>query len=248
MKWIDELTAISNSEARAAIVALLFGDDPRPRHQSEIAKETGLSLRPVQRELERLVAAGLVARGKASGMTLRRTERVDAYMRPYWADPSCPIYPELRAISAKIRGSAGAIRAALPEHARLAWITGAYALSRAGADAPIDVVVVGHPKQLIVRTLERLGATTLHRPLKTIVMYQDEWVARLDKRELTVRRLRAGPKLWLRGDGFALRDMERGQRETKDLLKQVIATGEDLTDEWDDDWDPDRPTLRALSG
>lgn len=247
MEWIDELTAIGNSEARAAIIALLFGDDPRPRHQSEIAKETGLSLRPVQRELERLVAAGLVARGKASGMTLRRTERVDAYMRPYWADPSCPIYPELRAIAAKTRGAAAAIRAALPEHARLAWITGAYAVGRAGPDAPIEVAVIGHPKQLIARALERLGAT-LHRPLKPIVMYPDEWVARLDKREITVRRLRAWPKLWVRGDAFALRDTERGERETKDLVKRVIATGEDLTDEWDDDWDPDEPTLRALSG
>jgi hypothetical protein len=82
----------------------------------------------------------------------------------------------------------------------------------------------------------------LGRAVRPTVIYPDEWVARLDKRELTVLKLRRGPKLWLRGDAVGLYLMERHERESKDLLKQVIATGLDLTDDWDDDWDPTVPT------
>jgi hypothetical protein len=78
----------------------------------------------------------------------------------------------------------------------------------------------------------------LGRAFKITVIYQDEWVARLDKRELTVLRLRRRPKLWLRGDSFALHEMERRQREGKQLIQQAIALGLDLTDDWDEDFDP----------
>jgi DNA-binding Lrp family transcriptional regulator len=233
----DALDILAGSRARAGIIALLFGDDPRARHQREIARETGAPLRTVQRELERLVVAGLVVRGKAVGTTYRRTDQIESYKRPYFADRSHPIHAELRAIAMKVRGAAARIREGLPDRARLAWISGKSALGHARPQDAVELVVIGHPKKLIERTLEQVGAQ-LGRQVRTTVIYQDEWVARLDKRELTVMRLRRGPKLWLRGDGLALFEMEKRQREGKQLIQQVLASGLDLTDDWDEDLDP----------
>lgn len=56
------LLALSTSRVRAALIAALFGDDPRPRHLTQLATELGVAHRSIQRELERLVAAGFVIR------------------------------------------------------------------------------------------------------------------------------------------------------------------------------------------
>ena len=236
----DDLIALTGSRARAAILSVLYGDEPFPRHPTEIANVTGVPRSSVQDELQRLVAAGLVIRGKAWGLTLERAERVESYGRPYYANEAAPAYPEIRTIVAKSRGIAACVRVALPQHARLAWITGAYALLRAGRRDTIAVVAIGEPKRLIEKGIQGLDAK-LGRAVKLTVIAADEWTARVDKRELTVLRLRHGPKLWLRGDAVALYQMEKRQRESKEFLKKVIATGLDLTDEWDEDWDPFAP-------
>lgn len=243
MQSIDELLALSTSPARAGLIAALFGDDPRPRHQSLLARELGVPLRSVQRELERLVRAGVVRRGRASGVTLRGV-RSEAYMRPYLAEPSCPIYPELRRIAMKVRGAAATIRSALPVEARLAWITGEYAVGRAAPRGPIHVVAIGRPKRLVGRALERL-TSTLGRPVRATVVYPDEWAARVAKREVVARRLRSGPKLWIRGSGASLRDLERDVRSAQETLRLALA-GDDLTDDWDDDMELDDAAAGAL--
>jgi hypothetical protein len=99
--------------------------------------------------------------------------------------------------------------------------------------------VIGAPKRFIIPALSPLEAK-LGRPVKPIVMNADEWNARYDKHETVVRRLRASAKLWLRGDADALRKAEIHKRESQDLLKKVLA-GDDYTDEWDEDWDPQAP-------
>ena len=236
----DALVTLTGSRSRAAILGLLYGDDSRPRHQTQIAELTSLSRGAVRHELERLVEAGLVIRGKAWGHTNKRTERVESYGRPYSAARATPLYFDIRALVAKTRGSAARIRDALTQHVRLAWVTGTYAVFQAGHRDPISVVVIGEPRGLIEKRLVALSVS-LGRPVRPLVIHREEWVARVDKRELLVVRLRRGPKLWLRGDGFALHRMERDYRETKALIRSALETGLDTTDEWDEDWDPFAP-------
>ena len=204
-----------------------------------------MSHRSVERELDRLVAAGVVKRGVAGRVTVRRTSGSESYKRPYSADPACPIYLELRRIALLSRGAASTIRSALPEHARLAWITGPYALGRARPQDPIEVAVIASAAKRTIETVIAGLDEMLRRPVRPIVIFKSEWVARHDKRELTVRRLRSGPKLWLRGDRDALRAMEAGVRESRELLRQALANADDLTDEWDEDWDPFDPIYRG---
>ena len=59
------LIRLFGSGSRARILSFLYGHAGRSFYQREIMYETGLSLRPVQRELGNLVALGIVKRQEA---------------------------------------------------------------------------------------------------------------------------------------------------------------------------------------
>ncbi len=69
-----------------------------------------------------------------------------------------------------------------------------------------------------------------------------EWVARLEKGELFLRHARRVRKLWVLGSWEALVSRERAELESKRLLRSVVGNWrEELSDEWDEDWDPFAP-------
>ena len=208
---------------------------------SALARELHLPVRSVERELERLVKAGIVERGIAYGITSHRTTRVEAYQRPYRANAACRVYVELRRIAMQDRGAASVLRPLIPDGPWLVWLAGAYALGRTLPTERLDLVIVGpYPKRLIRPLLEK-AAAAVHRPVQPTVISSKEWVTRFDKHETVVRRLRAGPKLWLHGDGRGLRRLERDIRPGWETIRLAVEAGDDLTDEWDDDYDPDLP-------
>jgi len=98
---MDPLRALVTSEARARVLTALFIDRGRSYYKTELAQKTQLPLMAVQRELRRMVDAGIVRSRALAGRTM------------YAAAEDSAIYPELRGIVAKLRGPARRLQDAL---------------------------------------------------------------------------------------------------------------------------------------
>lgn len=69
-----------------------------------------------------------------------------------------------------------------------------------------------------------------------------EWVARLEKGDVYLRRARRARKLWVLGSWEELVAGERAELESKRLVSSARRNWrEELSDEWDEDWDPFAP-------
>jgi len=116
-QYISEqsLTKILASAARVAVLRLFMLDPRRAYYQRQIEVATGLPLRAIQRELDRLHSTGLL---------YRRAEGNRTY---YQVDLQHPLYPELRSMILKAAVAEDYIRglASIDENVRAAFLNAA---------------------------------------------------------------------------------------------------------------------------
>jgi DNA-binding transcriptional ArsR family regulator len=119
------LSTIFTSSARVAVLRVFMLDPTRAYYQRQIEVATGIPIRAVQRELDRLTAGGLL---------YRRSEGNRTY---YQVDLDYPLFPELRGMILKTSAPADVLRglAAVDPQVRLCFLS---------ADAQ-SALVVGTP-------------------------------------------------------------------------------------------------------
>lgn len=184
----------------------------------------------MNRELRRLTAAGLVRATGPSGA------------REYEAKTDDPVVRDLARFVGQTRGRVPRIRRAL-EALRSPVLAFAVRKRRVAAtEAPLgihrgelDLIVLANaPKALIRVQLAGVGDGVTVHPM-TI----REWLARLRKGDVFVRRARRSRKLWLLGSWDQLVERERAQLESTRTLEAAMSDWrEELSDEWDEAWDP----------
>jgi len=185
---MDALRGLVLSEARAKVLTALFSERGRTFYQTELARATGLPIVAVQRQLKRLIAAGLVTASMAGGR------------RVYAADPRSAIFDEVSSIVRKLRGPATTLRPALKTHkVELAFVFGSFASGSAAASSDIDLMVLGRESTRVVRTELARAERDLGRSVNEHVMTTREWTTRLRKEDPFLTNVRAGPKLWVIG-------------------------------------------------
>jgi predicted nucleotidyltransferase len=142
------------SSTKQRVLGLLFGQPDRGFGLVELIELADSGRGAVQRELERLVAAGLV------------TLETFGQQKRYRANQAAPIYDELRSIVEKTGGVAAVLRAALRPLAKdieLAILYGSVPKHADTASSDIDVLVVSNVLALedVYRSLQpaevRLG-------------------------------------------------------------------------------------------
>jgi DNA-binding transcriptional ArsR family regulator len=108
------LSTLFASKARVAVLQVFMLDPHRAYYQRQLEQATGLAIRGVQRELERLTTAGLL---------YRRAEGNRTY---YQVDRDYPLFPELHGLVLKTAATVPALRGALAldEGVRLAFLSG----------------------------------------------------------------------------------------------------------------------------
>ncbi|TMC75082.1 MAG: winged helix-turn-helix transcriptional regulator [Chloroflexi bacterium] len=194
---MDALRGLVLSEARAKVLTALFLERGRTFYQTELARATGLPIVAVQRQLKRLVAAGLVSTSMAGGR------------RVYSADPRSAVFDEVSSIVRKLRGPATALRPALKTHrVDLAFVFGSFASGSAAASSDIDLMVLGRESTRVVRGELTKAERDLGRSVNEHVMTAREWTARLRKEDPFLTNVRAGPKLWVIGAENALAQLD----------------------------------------
>lgn len=177
----DTLTSVADAlftTTQQRVLALLFGQPTRSYFATELIRLTRSGSGAVQRELRRLTSSGLV--------TMERIGR----QKHYRANPSSPVFEELRLLVLKTLAVAGPIQAALEQQAErieLALIFGSVAKGCDTAGSDIDLLVVADDM-----TLEELYAclATVEEELSRKIS-----PTLYSKREYADRRARESPFL-----------------------------------------------------
>lgn len=183
------------SESQTRVFRWLFGQPERSYHLSELRRLTQLGSASLQRELNRLVDAGLVF-----------SEHV-GNQRRFQANPDSPVYGELLALTRKTLGIGPLIAEALqPLAARLAvaFIYGSVAKETDTAQSDIDLLLVGEQLSLHeVLTLLLPLEGQLGRKINPSCYTQSEYAKRLAEPDSFINRILAQPTLPLIGENLA---------------------------------------------
>lgn len=230
---VDILGSVIGSAARADILVVLFGQGPRAWTASELGRVTRRPHQVVDRQLRRLAAGGLVRTTVVGGT------------RQYEADIAATPARELSRFVRQTRGRVPRIRNALGSLRSpvLAWAIhrptprATKGPGRAESDL---LVLTSAPKSLARIQLADLTGAAMHVHPMSI----REWVARLQKGDVFLRRARRARKLWILGRWEDLVARERAEIASKRALRAALSDRrEELSDEWDEEWDPfDVPT------
>ncbi len=226
---MDVLQSILGSELRADVLAAVFSDGTRAWRLSDLARSVGRPPQNIARELEWLADVGIVSLRLLDGK------------RAYDVDLTSPLARQLGQFVRQARGCVPDMRQALQRLSLpvTAWLTRAAPVpsGSAAADAPrSDLIVLSYaPRSLIQLQLANVAG----RDIRTYPMSIAEWMARLQKGEVVARRARRARKLWVVGSWEELVRLERHYLESKRTLQAAMTDWrEDLSDEWDEDWDP----------
>ncbi len=116
------------------VLGILYAHPDQSFYTKEILRLTGMGVATIKRELERMVAAGILTMTKLGNQ------------HHYQADPACPIYDELLSIVRKTFGIADVLADALEpikSSVYFSFVYGSVAKSTDKAKSDIDLMVIG---------------------------------------------------------------------------------------------------------
>jgi predicted nucleotidyltransferase len=182
------------TDSQSRLYVWLFGQPDRAYHLNELRRLTGLGSASLQRELNRLVTAGLVD-AQAVG-NLRR----------FQANPQSPIHAELLTLIRKTLGTVPVLRHALQPlkpNLQSAWVYGSVAKQTDTASSDIDVMLVGNDLSLsqVLAALEPAEAQ-LGRKINPSCYSPQEFARRRAEPDSFINRVLSQPTLSLIGDAL----------------------------------------------
>jgi predicted nucleotidyltransferase len=184
------------STTQRRTLGLLFGQPDRRFFANELIGLTGSGSGAVQRELQRLTEASLITATKVDG-------------RKYFqANPTSPLFDELRGIVLKTTGAAEPVKAALAplaSHIQLAVIYGSVAKGQETGSSDLDLLIVSD-----ALTLEQLYTSLasaerqLSRKVSVTLYTGDEFQGRLKRKHPFLTKVLSGKHIVLIGSTHEL--------------------------------------------
>lgn len=175
---------------RHAILGLLYAHPDREFYQQEITQTAGVNLSAVQRELDNLLAAGVVRRRRHGNRVYYRAER------------DSPLFPDLQGIVLKTVGLADVLRAALvpvAERIEVAFVFGSLAAGDAGVESDVDLMVIGRAGLRQIAPLLAEASGTLGREVNPVALSPGEWARRRAEGDHFITTVARAPKLFVLG-------------------------------------------------
>jgi predicted nucleotidyltransferase len=187
------------SKTQQRVLALLYGHVEQSYYLKEIIDWVSVGRGSVQRELERMTAAGLL------------TKRTIGNQHHYQANSACPIYKELLSIVKKTFGIMDVLRhALLPLDSEIdfAFIYGSVAKGKETAESDIDLFIASD--SLAFADVMNVLATSeeeLGRPVNPSIYSREEISKKLKDNNAFLTRLMEQPKLWVKGNDDDFREI-----------------------------------------
>jgi predicted nucleotidyltransferase len=184
------LRALFTSQARVAILKLLFLNAGNRYYLREIATLSRQPVQAVQRELERLERAGLIQ------------SVVEGNRKYFHANRQSPVFTELRTLLVKTAG----LGALLEEHVRrvpgeifLAFLFGSYARGEDTSDSDIDLLVIGKVSARQLTQALRPAREQVAREINPVVITESEFSSRFARGDHFLNTVLREPKIFLVG-------------------------------------------------
>ncbi len=177
-------------KTRRAVLALLYARPDEAFYLRQVTREVRAGQGAVQRELQRLVGAGILIR-EARGREIY-----------YRANQACPIFADLHGLVQKTFGLADTLRAALaPLHDQitLAAVYGSQAARTATSASDVDLLVVGTVEEIALHKAVAQAETQLARTVNYTLLNPREFARRRRERGGFIARVLAGPLTVLLG-------------------------------------------------
>jgi uncharacterized protein len=177
-------------KARRVIMGLLFGHADEAFFLRQIVDLTGLGVGHVQRELERLVKAGILV------------SMVRGRHRYFQVNRKCPVFEELRGLVAKTSGVVELIRgglAPIQSRIRVAFVYGSVARLDEDRESDLDLMVLGDVTLGEIAPLCRELEEKLRRPVNPSVYPVVEFAGKLREQNHFLSSVVKGDKLFVIG-------------------------------------------------
>lgn len=179
------------TKTQQRVLGLLYGKPDKSFYTNEIVRWADMGRGTIRRELERLVAAGLLVSSRAGNQL------------HYQANPDNPVYNELLGIVRKTFGIADVIRSALlavDEQLDLAFIYGSIAKGEDTVSSDIDLLVVTDALAYAELVSVLMGAEKLlGRPINPSIYTIKQIRSKLKQKNAFLSKMMEQPKLWIKG-------------------------------------------------
>ena len=176
------------TKSRAAVLLGLFGLNAEEIHLRAIQRTSGLSIRAIQLEVERLLRHDLIL------------ERRDGNRRYFSANRSHPLFADLHSIVLKTSGLVEVLREGLgTDGIEVAFVFGSVARNEERSHSDVDVFIIASIGLREVAT-RLLGATeTVGREINPHVYPVDEFRERWKSNDSFLERVMGSNKLFIVG-------------------------------------------------
>ena len=179
------------TKTQQRVLGLLFGKPDGRFYTNEILRRLDMGRGTVRRELERLVAAGILVVTREGNQLY------------YQANRESPVYTELLGIVRKTFGVAQVIRGALrpvDEQIQLAFVFGSLAKGTDTESSDLDLLLIADELAYSdVMDLLLPLETSLTRSINPVLYSAAEFRERLGAGSSFAVRIREQPKLWVKG-------------------------------------------------
>jgi len=180
------------TDSQAKVYLWIYGQPERSYHLSELRRLTGLGSASLQREINRLVVAGL------ANSTLQGNQRQIS------ANRQSPLFKELSDLTRKVMGAAALLTEALlqiEQKIKVAFLYGSFAKQSDTAESDIDIMMIGSDLTL-GEILEQLLPVEemLCRKVNPTCYTVDEFKKRLSDTDSFVNKVLSQPIIQLFGN------------------------------------------------
>lgn len=188
----DRVAEALFGKTKRQILALFFGRPHQSFYLRQIERETRTGIGAVQREVKKLVDAGLLMRVKTKDQIL------------YSANLQSPVYGELQSLLTKTAGIAEVLRRVMKPYVKshdvlAAFIYGSVAAGRATASSDVDLMVVGDLMLAQLLPAIRKAQAKLGREINPTVMDRYEFSSNASAGNGLVARVLKEPRMMVIG-------------------------------------------------
>jgi predicted nucleotidyltransferase len=187
----DNIASAMFGKTRRSILALLFSHVDEEFYLREIVRLVDCGRGSVSRELKNLEEAGII-------QAKRRGRQIF-----YYANPDCPVYPEIRNLIIKTAGVADVLKTALNpllDRIKLAFIYGSIASASEKSSSDIDVMIVGDVSTREVVSVLSKARDTLRREINPSVYSAREFKQKNKSGHPFISRIVKEKKILIHGD------------------------------------------------
>jgi len=184
------------TKTQQKVLGLLYTRPEQSFYTKQILRLTGMGVATIKRELDRMVATGILSMTKIGNQ------------HHYQANADCPIYHELLGIVKKTFGIVDVLKDVLAplEHVDYAFVYGSIAKGSEHAGSDIDLMLVGSELSYsAVMGLLDTAEQQLGRTINPTLYSLKEFTDRCDNNQNFIKRVMEQSKLWVVGETEAFK-------------------------------------------